>query len=37
MFLFQMDNFTFLCDCGWDPRFDMTVMDEIKKVVHKVS
>lgn len=35
-YLLELDQFTFLCDCGWNAQFDMAFMHELKAVVHKV-
>lgn len=36
-YLLQVDQFCFLLDCGWDEKFDMTVIENIKKLVHSNS
>ena len=30
-YMLQVDEFTFLLDCGWNEHFDMKVIDNIKK------
>jgi cleavage and polyadenylation specificity factor subunit 2 len=30
-YLLQVDEFCFLLDCGWDEKFDMTVIENIRK------
>ncbi|XP_059082157.1 cleavage and polyadenylation specificity factor subunit 2-like [Tigriopus californicus] len=36
-YLLELDQFTFLCDCGWNAQFDMAFMHELKAVVHKID
>lgn len=36
-YLLQVDQFCFLLDCGWDERFDSTVIDNIKKHLHHID
>ena len=35
-YLLEVDQFTFLLDCGWDAKFSDNVIQELKKHVHKV-
>ena len=35
-YLLEVDQFTFLLDCGWDAKFSDNVIHELKKHVHKV-
>ena len=35
-YLLEVDQFTFLLDCGWDSKFSDNVIQELKKHVHKV-
>ncbi|KAL4238070.1 cleavage and polyadenylation specificity factor subunit 2 [Mactra antiquata] len=36
-YLLQVDQFRFLLDCGWDEKFDMAVIKEIKRNIHKID
>ena len=36
-YLLEVDQFTFLLDCGWDSKFSDDVILELKKHIHKVS
>ena len=36
-YLLEVDQFTFLLDCGWDPKFSRSITDELKKHVHKID
>ena len=35
-YLLEVDQFTFLLDCGWDSKFSEDVIRELKRHVHKV-
>ena len=36
-YLLEVDQFTFLLDCGWDPKFSEAIQNELKKHVHKID
>jgi len=36
-YLLEVDQFTFLLDCGWDPKFSSDITEELKKHVHKID
>ena len=36
-YLLEVDQFTFLLDCGWDSKFSPDIIRELKRHVHKVS
>ena len=36
-YLLEVDQFTFLLDCGWDPKFSTNITEELKKHVHKID
>ena len=36
-YLLEVDQFTFLLDCGWDPKFSRQITDELKKHVAKID
>ena len=36
-YLLEVDQFTFLLDCGWDPKFSSNITDELKKHVNKID
>ena len=35
-YLLEVDQFTFLLDCGWDSTFSPDIIQELKRHVHKV-
>ena len=35
-YLLEVDNFTFLLDCGWDSKFSPEIIQELKRHIHKV-
>lgn len=36
-YLLNIDEFTFLLDCGWDANFDMHYIDRLKEHVGKID
>ena len=36
-YLLEVDQFTFLLDCGWDPKFSSNIIEELKKHIHKID
>lgn len=36
-YLLQVDDFCFLLDCGWDERFNTTVIENIKRHIHQID
>jgi cleavage and polyadenylation specificity factor subunit 2 len=36
-YLLEVDQFTFLLDCGWDPTFSEELTRELKKYIHKID
>ena len=36
-YLLEVDQFTFLLDCGWDPKFSLDITNELKKHVSKID
>lgn len=36
-YILEVDQFTFLLDCGWDPKFSRVITDELKKHVNKID
>lgn len=36
-YLLEVDQFTFLLDCGWDPKFSDHITKELKKYVNKID
>eukprot|EP01116_Phalansterium_solitarium_P003529 TRINITY_DN14340_c0_g1_i1.p2 TRINITY_DN14340_c0_g1~~TRINITY_DN14340_c0_g1_i1.p2 ORF type:complete len:733 (-),score=366.09 TRINITY_DN14340_c0_g1_i1:191-2389(-) len=36
-YLLEVDDFCFLLDCGWDPTFDVRLLDPLKKVVSQID
>ena len=36
-YLLEVDQFTFLLDCGWDSTFSPDIIQELKRHVHKVK
>ena len=35
-YLLEVDQYTFLLDCGWDSKFSPEIIQELKRHVHKV-
>jgi cleavage and polyadenylation specificity factor subunit 2 len=36
-YLLEVDQFTFLLDLGWDSKFSMGVIQELKRHIHKID
>jgi cleavage and polyadenylation specificity factor subunit 2 len=36
-YLLQVDEYTFLLDCGWDEKFSMNIIDEYKKYMKAID
>ncbi|KAL4134914.1 hypothetical protein QTP88_006598 [Uroleucon formosanum] len=36
-YLLQIDEFKFLLDCGWDERFNMGVVNKLKRYIHQID
>lgn len=35
-YILQVDDFTFLLDCGWDEKFDPNFIKEIKRYIFDI-
>ena len=35
-YILEVDQYTFLLDCGWDSKFSPHIIHELKRHVHKV-
>ena len=36
-YVLEVDQFTFLLDCGWDPNFSQDIVVQLKKYAHKID
>ncbi|XP_050543875.1 cleavage and polyadenylation specificity factor subunit 2 isoform X2 [Daktulosphaira vitifoliae] len=36
-YLLQIDEFKFLLDCGWDERFNMGLINKLKRYIHQID